>query len=152
VKRADLVTKEDLKELIVALTEASRKPPEPTEDEAAQIAQRKAQIQAAQEERKANGEAHLEGLRNKQYYQQQCSHMHSQLPGGLGGGTRMVHIHDNGVGDGRPGYLYCQKCELRIRPESGPLWHKLDPTAVFDTEKFNWYYQSTTGGRGGVID
>jgi hypothetical protein len=151
LKRADLVTKEDLKELIVALTEAGRKPPEPTEDEAQAIAQRKAQVAAQQEERKANGEAHLQSLRNRQYHQQACSHMHSQLPGGLGGGTRMVHIHDNDY-PGSSGYLYCQKCEVRIRPETGELWHKLDPGATFSTEKFNWYYQSTTGGRGGVID
>jgi hypothetical protein len=155
VKQADdAITREDLKELVAVFREAiaeGRKPPEPTEEEAAEIAQRKAALAVKQEERLANSKAHQENLRNKAHSQTVCSHMHSSRIAGFGQ-SHMTHVRDNGVGDGLPGFLYCQRCELRLRPESGELWHKLDPGATFNTEQFNWYYQTAISDQGGIID
>ena len=140
-----VITKGDLKELIDVFREAidaSHRPPPPTPQELASIAQQQA-------ERKANSEAYLQAQANKAYSQQVCSHMHSQHAGG-GGGTHMVHVHDNDYPN-TPGYLLCQKCQVRIRPET-PLFRKLDPQATFDTEKFNWYFQVCVSSRGGIVD
>lgn len=52
----------------------------------------------------------------------------------------IVWVRDNDVPQS-PGYVYCQRCEGRFRPDE-PIMRKVDPNATFDTEKFNRLLQS----------
>jgi hypothetical protein len=49
-----------------------------------------------------------------------------------------------------PGYIYCQKCEARVRPDE-PLMRRLDPNAIFDTALFNKLFQSCGATSGAEI-
>jgi len=74
---------------------------------------------------------------NRKFIQESCTHHHKANDGGA---THATFVYDNGV-VGSPGYIYCQRCEARIRPDE-PLMRKLDPDALFDTNKFNTLMQA----------
>ena len=76
---------------------------------------------------------------NRRWMQEHgCTHLHKPNDGG--GATHCVWVRDNGI-DGSNGYIYCQRCEARIRPDE-PVMRKLDPEAIFDTTRFNLLIQS----------
>ena len=122
---------------VTAMATELRKPPLPT-------AQEQANLEQAQAQRAENAEAVKQKNANRRWMQEHgCTHEHQKS---AGGGTHCVYVHDNGI-TGSPGYIYCQRCEMRLRPDE-PLMRKLDPDgAIFDTAKFNMLLQScvTTG-------
>lgn len=132
------LTPQDLSNLInaavasavtTALSEA-RKPTPPTEQELAAIEQ-------AQQERLAMAESVKRQNENKRYIQEKvCTHAHALREGG---GTHATFVRDNDV-PLSPGYIYCQKCEARIRPDE-PIMRKLDPNAIFDTFCLTKFYK-----------
>ena len=103
--------------------------PTPTESEIAAVEQ-------AQQYRKEQSQQVRAALAQKKSFQQVCSHEHSRREGG---GTHCVWVHDNDI-PGSSGYIYCQRCEGRIRPESEQM-RKLDPQATFSTALFNKLFQ-----------
>lgn len=106
--------------------EEMRKPTPPDEKE-------QEAIRVAQEERRATAQSVIEKNENKRFIQEKvCTHEHLAS---AGGGTHCVYVHDNGV-PLSPGYVYCQKCEGRIRPDE-PIMRKLDPQAIFDSYLYN---------------
>lgn len=129
------LTTEDLRNLISSAVTAAvgemRKPTPPDEKELADLKQK-------QEERLATAQSVKEKNENKRFIQEKvCTHEHLAS---AGGGTHCVFVHDNGV-PLSPGYVYCQKCEGRVRPDE-PLMRKLDPNAIFDSFLFNKLLQS----------
>lgn len=111
---------------VVAMATELRKPPLPTAQEQADLKQR-------QEERRITGEGVKQQKENERWIQLNgCTHEHQRS---AGGGTHCVWVQDNGIA-GSPGYVLCQKCQGRFRPDE-PLMRKLDPNAIFDTAKFN---------------
>ena len=111
---------------VTAMATELRKPPLPTQQEIANL-------ETAQAERKATAAGIAEKNANKRWMQESCCvHEHQKS---AGGGTHCVWVQDNGI-VGSPGYVYCQKCEGRFRPDE-PLMRRLDPQAIFDTVKFN---------------
>ncbi len=106
--------------------EELRKPTPPDEKELEAI-------RVAQEERRATAQSVIEKKKNERYVQEfVCTHEHLAS---AGGGSHCVLVHDNGV-LGSPGYVLCQKCQGRVRPDE-PLMRKLDPEAIFNTQLFN---------------
>lgn len=129
------LTKDDLKEIVssavAAAVEESRKPLPLTPGQQAEVAM-------AQENRADIGRQKKEENENKLWFQTNaCTHEHSRQ---AGGGTHAVFVRDNDIPDS-PGYIYCQKCEARFRPDE-PRMKKLDPKAIFNTQKFNELLQS----------
>jgi hypothetical protein len=62
-----------------------------------------------------------------------------------------VHVKDNEF-PMDPCFIYCQKCEVRIHPES-PKWRELDPDATFDINRFNHYFQTCAAPAGaGIVE
>src|SRR5215469_2326387 len=117
---------------VTAMAQEMRKPSEPTPQEQANLAQ-------AQEERRANAESVKQKNANRRWMQEHgCTHFHK--PNDAGGGTHCTFVYDNGIA-GSPGFIYCQKCEARIRPDE-PLMRRLDPEALFSTAKFNELIQT----------
>ncbi len=116
---------------VKAAVEEMRKPTPPDEKE-------REATRIAQEERLATARSVKERNENKRFIQEKvCTHEHLAS---AGGGTHCVFVHDNGV-PLSPGYVYCQKCEGRVRPDE-PLMRKLDPNAIFDSGLFNRLLQS----------
>src|SRR5215469_14311156 len=101
--------------------------------------QEESEIKAAQAYRLENANAVKERLARKRREQAVCAHRHPRKDGGA---SHLVHVRDNDYPTS-PGYLYCQSCEVRIRPED-PLWRKLDPGAKFDTNLYVELFQETT--------
>lgn len=125
-----MLTKDDLKELVamaVATAIAESKKPAPmTLLQESELAQSQAQ-------RKEMADSVKDGKKNARYMQERiCTHEHLKS---AGGGTHSVFIRDNDVPQS-PGYIYCQKCSGRFRPDE-PLMRRLDPDAIFNTEVFN---------------
>jgi hypothetical protein len=90
-------------------------------------------FEQAMADRAATAAGVIEKNANKRWMQEHgCAHAHQKS---AGGGTHCVYVQDNGVA-GSPGYIYCQKCEGRFRPDE-PLMRRLDPQAIFDSAKFN---------------
>jgi hypothetical protein len=128
------LTTEDLQKLIssavnsavtTAVTEM-RKPEPPSEKELAALKQQ-------QDERLQAAEGVKQKNENRRFIQEKvCTHAHALREGG---GTHATYVHDNDV-PLSPGYIYCQKCEGRIRPDE-PIMRKLDPQAIFDSNLFN---------------
>jgi hypothetical protein len=138
-----MLTAEDLKQIaalnaeviastIAAAIAESRKPLPPTEKELAELAQ-------MQQQRVANAAGVIAQAENKRAVQRICNHEHKRKEGG---GTHGVWVRDE---DPRsPGYIYCQKCEARVRPgmyDKDGLPYQRDRTAHFDTELFNKLFQ-----------
>ena len=110
----------------VAATIAEMRKPEPM------MAQQKADIEQQQAERLATGQGVAEKKRNELWFQTHgCKRKHS----GQMGGTHCVYVRDNDVPPS-PGFVLCQKCQGRFRPDE-PVMRKLDPIAIFDSQKFN---------------
>jgi hypothetical protein len=134
-----------LKELVTASVTAAmveaRKPLPPTEKELAEIAQ-------AQAHREANAAGVIAAIKNKRFVQEACVHEHSKA---AGGGTHCVWVKEE---DPRsPGYIYCQKCEARIRPnnyDKDGLPYQRDRNAHYDTDLFNRLFQDC-GEQTGVL-
>jgi hypothetical protein len=129
---------DDIKNIITSAVGAaiaeSRKPAPPSPEAVAAFKQ-------SQEERRANAGYILQEKQNQKNFQQICSHEHSKREGG---GTHCVHVQDNSVA-GSPGYILCQKCQARIRPDD-PTMRKLDPDATFNTLLFNKLFQDSNEG------
>ena len=139
-----LIRKEDLKDIIAGAVQAAiaetNKPKPKTPQELAEI-------QQAQQHRKDTADGIKREKENKRYMQEKiCTHEHSKQ---AGGGTHCVHVRDNDHPDS-PGFIYCQNCEGRFRPDS-EKWRKLDPNAIFDTAKFNFLFQSCAQAQGEII-
>lgn len=135
---------DDIQKIVdAAVTAAMReanKPKPKTEAELAEIAQ-------AQQLRRETAENDKQRRVNKRNFSEHiCTHEHSKQ---AGGGTHCVHVLDNDH-PGDPGFIYCQNCEGRFRPDSAK-WRKLDPEAIFDTAKFNLLFQSCAQAQGEII-
>lgn len=117
---------------VAAAIAESRKPLPPTEKELKEVEQ-------LQQQRVANAAGVIASMENKRAVQQICSHEHKRKEGG---GTHAVWVRDE---DPRsPGYIYCQKCEARIRPgvfDKEGLPYQRDRSALFNTELFNRMFQ-----------
>ena len=111
----------------VAATVAEMRKPEPM------TAKQQADIEQQQAERLATGQGVAEKKRNERWMQEHgCPHEH---PKSAGGGSHCVWVRDNDIPTS-PGYILCMRCQGRFRPDE-PLMRKLDPTAIFDTNKFD---------------
>ena len=137
-------TKADVKEIVsaaVAAAVAEANKPKP------KSAQELAEIEQAQQHRKETAESEKQRRENRLWIQKNaCTHEHKKS---AGGGTHCVHVLDNDH-PGDPGYIYCQNCEGRFRPDTAK-WRKLDPNAIFDTGKFNELYQACAQSQGEII-
>lgn len=128
------ITAEDLKGIVAAavataITEA-RKPDPPT-------AEQVAAVQMAQEHRADMAADVTRTRENKIAIQRICSHEHSNREGG---GTHCVWVKEEDPAS--PGYIYCQKCEAKVRPQGGyEGTKKADRTALYDTLLFNKLFQ-----------
>lgn len=137
-------TKADVKEIVAAAVSAAiqeaNKPKPKTEQELAEIKQ-------AQQQRMETAEQVKQKKANDRHFQENiCTHEHTKA---AGGGTHCVHVRDNDY-PGEPGFILCQFCQGRFRPESD-LWRKLDPDAIFSTPKFNKLFQDCAQGQGEII-
>jgi hypothetical protein len=112
-------------EQLINLVNEIRKPAPPTDQELAEI-------ETAQAERLANANSVKEKMARKRQNQAVCTHRHNRKDGGA---SHVVLVHDNDYPGQSAGYVYCQACEVRVRPDT-PLWRKLDPGAVFDDKLF----------------
>lgn len=139
-----VLTKQDLADIVgaavtAAVQEANKpKPPSPQE---------LAEIEQAQAHRRDTAENYQQQKKNERNFQETiCSHEHTKA---AGGGTHCVHVRDNDH-PADPGYILCQLCQGRIRPDS-EKWRKLDPTAIFNTFAFNKLFQDCAQGQGEII-
>src|SRR5215471_10842149 len=113
----------------VAVAAEMRKPAPPTPQE-------QADLEAKQAERRATAESIKQQKANERHIQEHvCTHKHT----GQMGGTHCVYVRDNDVPTS-PGFVLCQKCLARFRPDE-PIMRRLDPTALFDTAKWNTLMQ-----------
>jgi len=111
---------------VVAMAKEMRKPPEPTSQELADLEQRQA-------ERKATADGIKQQKANERWMQEHgCEHEH---PKSAGGGSHCVWVRDNDIPTS-VGYILGMRCQGRFRPDE-PMMRRLDPTAIFDTQKFN---------------
>lgn len=128
------ITADDLKAMIstavaVAIQE-SKKPAPPTDKELSEI-------EMAQEHRLQQAQSVIHTAENKKNFQRMCAHEHSKREGG---GTHCVWVREEDPTS--PGYIYCQKCEGKVRPEGGNQGTKReDRTAIYDTALFNRLFQ-----------
>lgn len=107
----------------------------PTEIEQKLLDEDKASKKMAQAERFENSKnvkAQMEARRREQLA---CTHAHAD------GHTHLVHVQENGRLAGGAGYLHCQSCQAKIRPDNENV-KQLDPHAIFDTALFNRLYQT----------
>jgi len=126
------LTKADLADIVSAAVKAAVAE---SKKEAPLTAKQEADIQQAQEYRKALGEDVIRGIEEQKAKQRMCSHEHSKK---AGGGTHCVHVKES---DPRsPGYILCQLCRVRVRPELEWMM-ALDPTAEYNNELFNRLFQ-----------
>ena len=125
---------------VTAAVQAANKPKEKTEQELAEI-------EMSQQQRKEMAESLKKAKTNARYFAKHiCSHEHNRRDGG---GTHCVYVKDNDhLGD--PGYIYCQECCGRFRPDD-LKWRKLDPDAIFDTARFNLLFQHCAQSQGDII-
>lgn len=144
MSEAATFTKADMKEIVAAAVSAAiaetHKPKPPTQQE-------QAEMEMAQKHRKETAEDILRKKANDRHFQEHvCTHEHTKA---AGGGTHCVHVRDNDH-PGSPGYILCQFCTGRFRPESD-LFRKLDPDAIFSTQVFNKLFQDCAQGQGEII-
>lgn len=125
------LTKEDI-EVIKTLAAEMRKP---TEVEQKQIDADEQAKKFAQQERKENAEAVRRQTELDRRMKLSCTHAHAD------GHTHLAQVIESGTLAGGAGYLHCQLCNGRIRPEN-PQIEKLDPQAIYDTALFNRLYQT----------
>jgi hypothetical protein len=141
------LTKEDLLALIgaaVAAAVSEAKKPIVTEKE-------QREIELAQQMRKQSADSVKQQEENKRAFQRICSHEHARREGG---GTHAVYVREEpvriaGVMQPSPGFILCQKCQVRVRPLSSRKdengnW--IDPTATYDTTLFNKLFQDCHDG------
>ncbi len=141
-------------ETVRTMMEEFKKPAPPGQREIDEIRQ-------AQAHRAETAESKLEEEKRNRWFQMHgCNHEHARQ---AGGGTHAVFVRDNDVPQS-PGYIICQKCTGRFRPEEplmmgrpkedekpvvekGGYRNGLDPKAIFDTAIFNNLLQHcvTTG-------
>ena len=131
------LSKRDL-ELIAAIGQEMRKP---TAIEQKALDEREANKKAAMEERKENSAAVKQLMKERRQEQLMCSHQHAD------GHTHLARIIENGKLAGGPGYLLCQWCCAKIRPDVGPEMKKIDPQAIYDTSLFNRMLQTIPGNQ-----
>ena len=111
---------------VAATVAEMRKPAPKTEQELSAI-------QQAQEQRKATADGIKQQKANERWMQEHgCKHEH---PKSAGGGTHCVWVRDNDIPTSQ-GFILCQACQGRFRPDEATM-RRLDPTAIFDTAKFN---------------
>ena len=120
------LTADELKSLVAtavsAAVQEARKPDPPTEKEAIDLKMK-------QEHRQKLAESILQVEERKRHFQNQCAHEHARREGG---GTHCVYVREE---DPRsPGYILCQKCQARIRPEGSS---GLDKNAIYNNMLFN---------------
>ena len=132
------LTKNDLKELIAsavaAAVEESKKPAPPTPQEISMK-------QMEQQHREDTAASVLADVENKKAMQRICSHEHTKREGG---GTHCLWVREE---DPRsPGYILCQKCQARVRPELPVGAKVLDHNAIYDTNLFNRLFQECNEG------
>lgn len=117
---------------VATAIQESKKPAAPTERELADLEQ-------AQEYRASQAKQVIQTMENKRSHQLICVHEHDKR---AGGGTHGVWVKEE---DPRsPGFIYCQKCEARIRPgnyDKTGLPYQMDRGAIFDTSLFNKLFQ-----------
>ena|SRR5487761_816158 len=123
---------ENLGTTIRAIASEMRKP---TELEQQQIDADETAKKERQAERLENSANVRKQIEDRRLAQMTCSHAHAD------GHTHLHHVIDNGTYASGPGYLHCQWCNARIRPED-PEVRKLDPQAIFDTGLFNRLFQT----------
>jgi hypothetical protein len=121
------LTMDQLKDLAKAFGEEFRKPPEPTEAEAAQI-------ENDLRMRRERGGQELQKIENRKLIQSICEHLRTD------GTSRAVHIFgSNNLTD----YMICQECTAMIhaepRPTEGPLAKEFE-NHIFNTQLFNKHY------------
>jgi hypothetical protein len=139
MSEAVTLTKDDLKELLVAVIQETNKPKPPSNAEIAEI-------QQAQQMRRETADSVKLRKENEKFLQSQCTHEHSKQ---AGGGTHAVYVRDNDH-PADAGFILCQFCQIRVRPESDK-WRKLDPDATFDTALFNKLFQDCAQGSGEIL-
>jgi len=123
----------------VAVATELRKPLQPTPQE-------QADLEAKQEERRATAESIKQKKADDRHIQEHiCTHKHK----GQLGGTHCVFVRDNDVPTS-PGFVLCQYCLGRFRPDE-PIMRKLDPTAIFDTAKWNLLMQDCQVNRAEIL-
>lgn len=115
---------------VAAAIKEARKPDPPTE-------QQLSALQMKQEQRAAMAADVMRTKENRLAIQRICSHEHSQREGG---GSHGVWVREEDPAS--PGYVYCQKCEAKVRPNGGNEGTKrADRTAIYDTALFNKLFQ-----------
>lgn len=126
---------------VTAAIAAANAPKPPTQQELSDL-------QLAQQHREANAAGVIANIKNKRFAQTVCTHEHSKS---AGGGSHGVWVKEE---DPRsPGYIYCQKCEARVRPgeyNAEGLPYQRDRGAHFNTELFNQLFQDC-GEQSGAI-
>lgn len=130
--QAVTLTAEQLKELMVAMAQELRKPPEPTEAE-------KAAIEQDLQFRRDRGQQELQRLANKRQEQATCLHLRKD------GSSTCVHIFGtNNLND----YMICQQCQGMIHADpapSGPLAREFEQGHIFNTRLFNEHFIKSQG-------
>jgi hypothetical protein len=115
----------ELQAMIKTIMEEARKPLPPTEKELAKMAEEQA-LRAQQ------GALVRLNAQNRKNHQRLCSHLRRD------GSTRAVFVQDD-LG----GYMLCQGCQDRIRPELADAQRKLDaPNTNYNSDMFNRLFQA----------
>jgi hypothetical protein len=118
---------------VTAAVAEAKKPAPPTERQIAEAEQ-------DQENRRANAESVKAKKDQEKIEQLACTHEHPKREGGH---THCVLVREENPAS--PGYIMCQKCQGRVRPERESLRDKkgeyLDREAIYDTNLFNKLFQ-----------
>lgn len=129
------VLKEMQKQNLDAIRTIAVEMRKPTDVEQSKIDADEAAKKFAQAERIDNSAAVKQQMQERRRDQLNCSHQHAD------GHTHLAHTIENGKLANGPGYLLCQWCNGKIRPENEEV-RKLDPQAIYDTALFNRLYQT----------
>jgi hypothetical protein len=132
------LTKEDLNAIISSAVSAavseSKKPKPLTEQELADK-------EMEQQHRADSAQSVIAALKNQKDMQLICSHEHTKREGG---GTHCLWIREENPNS--PGYILCQKCQGRIRPNVPAGTKILDARAIYNTALFNKLFQDCNEG------
>ena len=132
-KQALTLTAEQLREMFVTFAQELRKPPEPTEAEAAQI-------ESDKQMRRETALLQKQRMENKRFEQAACLHTRPQ-----NNTSTCVNVRDIESMTGVP-TLICQMCQGFIHPEprpSNPVLAKEWEGHIFDTQLFNRHFLLT---------
>lgn len=114
---------------VTAAVAEAKKPAPPTEAELAKEEQDR-------KDRADMAKSVWEQKQRERDFQKVCTHEHPAREQMLGK-THCVHVKEENPTS--PGYILCQRCQARIRPESFP--RNIDPNAHYDTALFNRLFQ-----------